>query len=249
MKIFDADIAYGRAAIALPKDIETVDDVLAEMSHCGIAEALVWHRDARERDFALGNARVTRDAVDPRCHPVWTFVPTCCREMPDAATFVDQVKAAGVRAVRAFPLVHCFRVDRVSCGDLLEAFIAHHLPVFLPLTELPGQWHDVYTLLRDFPQLTLVLAQTGCWGQDRYFRPLMSAYPGFHITMDRLETAGQLKSIVDAVGPDHVVFGSGLPRNYPGAYILSLVRANIPDGAREAIAHGTIERLLGEVPW
>ena len=246
MRIFDCDIAYGRGALALPREVQTVQDVLAEMDHCGIAEALVWHRDALERDFALGNRRVAEVSGNPRLHPVWTFVPTCCEEMRDADGFVRAMRAAGVRVARAFPTRHCFYIDPVSCGDLFETFIAHAIPVFLPLPDIPGQWQGVYELMRAFPRLTLVLTQTGCWGQDRYFRPLMRAYPGFFITMDRIETAGQLESIVDAVGPDHILFGSGLPRNYPGGYVLSLVRAPIPDNAREAIAHGNIERLLEE---
>jgi predicted TIM-barrel fold metal-dependent hydrolase len=249
LRLFDCDIAYGRGALGLPREIESVDDVLAEMDHSGIDEALVWCRDAFERDFASGNRRAAELKARPRLHPVWTFVPTCCDEMPGADQFIAQMRVAGVRAVRAFPTRNCFHMDPVSCGDLFEAFIAHAIPVFVPLTELPDRWRGVYELLRNFPELTLVLTQTGCWGEDRYFRPLMRRYRRFFITTDRLETAGQLKSMVDTVGPHHLLFGSGLPRNYPGAYILSLVRAPIGDAAREPIAHGNIERLLGEVSW
>ena len=76
---------------------------------------------------------------------------------------------------------------------------------------------------------------------------LIKKYSHFAITTNRLETAGQLKSIVNSVGFGHVLFGSGLPRNYPGCYALSLARADISDEARDAIAHGNIERILEEV--
>ena len=51
-------MAYGRGAVALPREIETADDLLAEMDHCGIDDALVWHRDCLERDFDAGNRRL-----------------------------------------------------------------------------------------------------------------------------------------------------------------------------------------------
>ena len=119
----------------------------------------------------------------------------------------------------------------------------------LPLPEVPGGWDGVYRLMRHFPRLPLILTETGCWGQDRYFRPLMKTYARFFISTNRLETAGQLKSIVDRVGFKHLVFGSGLPRNYPGGYVLSLNRAGIGEEARAAIARGNLERLLKEAAW
>jgi hypothetical protein len=51
------------------------------------------------------------------------------------------------------------------------------------------------------------------------------------------------------VGAEHLLFGSGLPRNYPGGYVLGLMRAEIGGRERAAIAHGNIERLLEEVTW
>ena len=247
MKLFDCDTAYGRGALALPREIETAPDLIAELDHSGIGEALVWHRDAWERDFALGNQRLAELDAFPRLHPAMTFVPACNAEMPSAEGFLDAMRRTGARVIRAFPAHHCFCLDATSCGDLLELFIAHSVPVFVPLPEIPSGWDGVYRLLRDLPKLTLVLTETGCWGQDRYFIPLMKKYPHFAITTNRLETAGQLKSIVNSVGFGHVLFGSGLPRNYPGCYALSLARADISDEARDAIAHGNIERILEEV--
>lgn len=249
MRLFDCDMAYGRGAVALPREIETPADMLAEMDHCGIAEALVWHRDAFERDFDLGNRRLNALGAFPRLHPTKTFVPACSDEMPSAVDFIEQMRSEGARAARAFPLRHCFCLDPVSCGSILDLLIEHSIPLLVPLTEFPRQWAEVYDLLRNFPRLTLVLTDTGCWGQDRYFRPLLRQYPRFHITTHRLETAGQLEGLVNTLGAEQILFGSGLPRNYPGGYVLSLARAAIPGEAREAIAHGNLERLLEEVPW
>ncbi len=248
MRFFDCDVAYGRGAIALPREIETPGDLIAEMDHCDIAEGLVWHRDAFERDFDRGNRRLEEVASFPRLHPTRTFVPPCSDEMPTAEDFVAAMQEDGVRAARAFPARHCFCLDAVSCGALLELLVAHSIPLLVPLAEFPQQWQDVYALLRSFPRLTLVLTETGGWGQDRYFRPLLREYPRLHITTHRLETAGQLKGLVNTEGAERILFGSGLPRNCPGGYILMLARADIAPADKAAIAHGNLDRLLKEAP-
>ncbi len=247
MRLFDCDVAYGRGAIALPREIETPDDLLAAMDQCGIEEGLVWHRDTFERDFDRGNRRLAEISSLPRLHPTRTFVPACSDEMPTAEAFVGAMREDGVRAVRAFPARHSFLLDPVSCGALLELLVAHSIPLLVPLAEFPQQWSDVYALLRSFPELTLVLTETGGWGQDRFFRPLLQEYPGLHITTHRLETAGQLKGLVDTVGAERILFGSGLPYHCPGGYIMLLTRTDITSEDRAAIAHGNLERLLGEV--
>jgi len=233
----------------LPREVETPDDVIAELDHCGIDEALVYHRDAFERDFNLGNERLAILDAYPRLHKAMTFVPTCCPEMPSAEDFFKQLQLTGTRAVRAFPLSHKYCLDPVACGDLLDLFGAYSVPVLIPLSEVPGVYQGVYDLMRNFPHLPLVLTETGCWGEDRFFRPLMRAYSRFFVSTNRLETAGQLKGIVDDLGHEHLVFASGLPRNYPGGYLTMLFRADIGDEAREAIAYRNIERVCEEVPW
>jgi hypothetical protein len=249
MKVFDCDIAYGRSTTGLPQEIETVSEILREMDHCGIDEALVWHHDARDRDFNLGNRRLKELETSPRLYPTKTFVPAFSDEMCDVEVFFDSMRKDDVRAARAFPTSHNYLLNPLSCGPVFERLIAHAIPLFVPLAEFPLQWQGVYDLLASYPALKLVVTETGCWGQDRYFRPLLARYPGFHLTTHRLETAGQLKEVVDRYGPERILFGSGLPGNYPGAYILMLTRTDIPLEAKEAIAYGNLKHMLEEVTW
>ncbi|MBN2310301.1 MAG: amidohydrolase family protein [Candidatus Hydrogenedentes bacterium] len=249
MTIFDCDAAYGRGTQALPAEIETAADLARELEYFHIDKALVCHRDAALRDFELGNQRLPELDAYPSLHPVLTMAPTCCREMCSAEEFIQRMRAQNIRAVRAFPAQHCYLLDRLSCGDLLDLFVACSIPLLVPLNQFPGQWQGVYQLMRDFPDLTLVVTESGCWGQDRYFRPLMKRYERFHITTSRLETAGQWQDLVQAVGPEHLLFGSALPFNNPGGYVMMLARCAIDDEAKESIAHGNLERLLREVTW
>jgi len=107
MNFFDCDVAYGRGAVALPREIETAEDLLAELDHSGIHQALVWHRDAWERDFDLGNQRLIELDAYPRLFPTITFVPTCCQEMPSAEEFVRAARAGGVISSACSQRVAC----------------------------------------------------------------------------------------------------------------------------------------------
>ena len=249
MKFFDCDAAYGRGTLAIPREIETPEELVAELDSCGIEEALVWHRHTWERDFNAGNERLEELTLFPQLHPTMTFVPAFSNEMPAAEDFIRFMRAHDIRALRAFPAHHRYCLDKVSCGLLLELCIAYSIPLFVPLAEFAGQWQGVYGLLRDFSHLTLIVTASGCWGDDRYFRPLMKGCPRFFMSTNRLETAGQIKEIVDTLGAGRLLFGSGTPWNCPGGYIMMLTRAQIRDDAKEAIAHGNIERLLREVAW
>lgn len=249
MRIFDCDTAFGRGTTPLPGELETADALIAEMDHCGIEQALVWHRDARERGFAQGNARMAELKDHPRLHRSCTMMPYTSREGFTDEELFEYIQMEDIRAVRAFPLTHCYLLDAISCGDLLALLTAYRVPLFVSLTEFHDQWQGVYNLMRNFPHLTLVLTQTGCWGQDRYFRPLVRGFPRFFLSTNRFETAGQLKSFVNDLGFERLLFGSGLPFNNPGGYIMMVERADIPDEAKRAIAFDNLAYLLGEVAW
>ncbi len=249
MQIFDCDAAFGRGTTPLPRELETADDLLAEMEHCGIEQALVWHRDARERSFAQGNARLDALKGHPHLHRSCTIMPHTAREDFTEQELFEYIQTEDIRAVRAFPATHCYLLDPISCGELLGLLTAYRVPLFVSLSEFHDQWQGVYNLMRNFPHLTLVLTETGCWGQDRYFRPLIRGFPRFFLSTNRFETAGQLKSLVDDLGPERLMFGSGLPFNNPGGYIMMLERADISDEAKQAIAFGNLANMLGEVAW
>ena len=236
MRIFDCDAAFGRGTTPLPGELETADDLLAEIV-------------ARERSFEKGNARLDALKDHTRLHRSCNLMPHTSREGFTDAELFEYIQSEDIRAVRAFPATHCYLLDPISCGDLLALLAAYRVPLLVALPEIQGQWQGVYNLMRNFPHLTLVLTETGCWGQDRYFRPLMRGFPRFFLSTNRFETAGQLKSLVNDLGYERLVFGSGLPFNNPGGYLMMLARADIPDEAKQAIAFDNLAYMLGEVAW
>lgn len=42
-------------------------------------------------------------------------------------------------------------------------------------------WASADDLLAELPELTVILTDFGCWGADRYFRPLVERYPNVYV--------------------------------------------------------------------
>ena len=105
----------------------------------------------------------------------------------------------------------------------------------------------MYSLLADFPQLTLVAAGHGPWGRDRYFRPLLERYPNFYVDTANYELDWGLADLCSKYGYERILFGTNTPHRTMGGPLLTLLHAPISDAAKRAIAAGNLERLLGEV--
>ena len=70
--VFDAACVVGRHCTLQPGWLHSAEDLLGEMDHFGIAEALVVDSLSREHHPADGNRRILKvAAASPRLHPAW----------------------------------------------------------------------------------------------------------------------------------------------------------------------------------
>ena len=247
MLFFDSNTSIGRPATpALAW--ATADELLSAMDRAGIDRALVWHVASRDADPLTGN-RLLAEAIADHCDRLtgcWAILPTQTREVGDVDAFFAGAAAAGARAMRAWPVENRYLLRSDVIGDLAEVMIAGRWPLMLKATERP-EWQAVYDLLADFPELTVILTDVGCWGADRYFRPLVERYPNVHVEIADYFVDGGIEAFVGDCGARQLLFGSGFPTRYPGAMMLALKTARIDDADKAAIAGGNLQRLLAEV--
>ncbi len=101
LQLFDAYCIVGRHHGLRPGNPHTPQDLLAEMDHCGIAEAMVVDSLAREYDVTDGNTRVLEvREVSPRLHPAWVALPPgIADEQPAPNELLSRMRAnrVGVR--------------------------------------------------------------------------------------------------------------------------------------------------------
>ena len=85
-------------------------------------------------------------------------------------------------------------------------------------------------------------------GRNRLIYPLLQRHPNLMICLSYTYSVHQgVEDLCRTFGHERWVFGMGYPTAETGASLTGLTYAAIPDEAKEAIAHGNIERLLAEV--
>jgi hypothetical protein len=249
---FDCNVSLGANVCGVFQPCLTVDELLAEMDWAGVDQALVHHALMREQSPVVGNAVLAESiAGRPRLMGTWAILPQQTGELPSAGAFFSAMAHAGIRALWAFPEEHRYVLDRVTFGRFLDELSERHIPLFLPRNaggpRPPDTWNLVYHLLSQYPQLTLVVAAHGPWGEDRYFRPLLEQCQGFHIDISRYELDCGLRELVGKYGAERLLYGSNFPQSPMGGPRLMVEHAEVSEEARRAIAGGNLRRLLGEV--
>lgn len=249
---FDCHASFGYPAAEVYRPCGTVEELVGELDWVGVDQALVHHVLMREQSPAIGNP-VLAEAIAGRERLVgtWAILPPQTGELGDAASFFASMGAANVRALWAFPEEHRYLLGRATFGALLDQVSERRIPLFLPRNaggpRPPDTWNLVYRLLTEYPELTLVVAGHGPWGEDRYFRPLLEAYRRFYLDISRYELDGGLRELVARYGPERLLYGSSFPHSGMGGPRMMVARAEIDEGARRAIAGDNLRRLLAEV--
>jgi uncharacterized protein len=247
LHFFDCNVYTGLPSLRSLAPVFSIDALLAEMDRAGVERALVWHVAQHDASPLIGNSLLAQAiAAHPRLVGTWAILPNQAHEFPLPAVFFEQMRSARVKALRAFPGSHRFLLNGVAMGDWLGPMVERRIPLFISLSR-GADWRDVYGLLAEYPDLTCVLCDHGCWGDDRQFRPLLERYPNLYVDTALYMLDGGIESLVADYGPGRLLFGSGFPEQYLGGMMLALRHAQISDAAKNAIAGGNLEHILGQV--
>ncbi|NQU10177.1 amidohydrolase family protein [bacterium] len=243
MEWFDCNAAYGDSGRPPYRHAPTADDLIAELDFCGIDRALVYHAGQRFGSPQTYNPRLAAELQDrPRLAPVWAILPWQTGEMLPPAELVAAMRAQGIRALRAFPQGHHYRLDGRTFGPLLELMIARRIPLLVK-----DHLAAIGDLLDDFPALRVVAMNQGPHSLERYLRPMVEAFPQLYVDTSYYLVDGLLEEFCERYGPNRLLYGSGFPDNCSGASLLRLAGAALAPDQKQAIAAGNLQRLLREV--
>jgi len=246
---FDCNARYGAGLTGAGSPPARVEALIAELNWHGIDRALVHHTLMREHSPVVGN-RVLAEGIagHDRLVGSWAILPPQTNELPLGGAFYAAMAAANVYALWAYPDDHRYLLNRVTFGAFLDEVSERRIPLFVPRDAIEarpgGTWEVVTDLLQAYPRLTLVVTAHGPWGEDRYFRPLLDTFEGFHIGISRYELEGGLVELVERYGASRLLYGSNYPISPMGGPLLMLARAAISQEERAAIAGGNLARLL-----
>jgi predicted TIM-barrel fold metal-dependent hydrolase len=246
MRFFDCNVFFGLPTVRPLAPVATAEELLVEMDRAGVEWALTWHILQHDASPLVGN-KVLAEAIAP--HPrlvgCWAVAPNQAHEYPPPPTLFEHMRDARIAALRVFPSSHRFLANAVSMGELFAQMVERRVPLFLSVRR-GMDWPAIYALLAEFPQLTCVICDHGCWGMDRMFRPLLERYPNVHVDTAQYLLDGGIEALVADYGPGRLLFGSGFPESYMGGMMMALKHAQISDEAKEAIAGGNLGRIVEE---
>lgn len=244
--LFDAWASFGRRRT--PKEGEYIElpELLSDMEHYGISEALVHHAMAVEYAPSFGNERLMIEIAQHPClHPIWIVLPHHVGDFPPPDELISTMLLRGVRAVRVFPKEHGFTLTPWNAGELCEALAERRIPLFVDADQL--SWEHLQQLLVNFPQLLVVLSKVS-YRVNRVLYPLLAQYENLHICLGAPYVVHRgLEELCQRFGAERILFGTGTPTFDAGAAVTYLTYANIGDDAKELIGGGNLRRLLTQV--
>lgn len=251
MTIIDANASFGAVYTPTLAPCRTPEELIAALDRAGVDKALVAADAIRGGCPSEMNVRAAVEmAPHAQLMPVWAILPLETGELGTRAEFLDAMKRHNVRALAAYPSKHRYLLDRVGCGELLDAMVECRIPLLLPLEENSGGvggWALATKLLSETPGLRLIVLGTGPWGDDRLFRPLLRKFPSLSVEISRYELDGGIAALCREYGAERLVYGSSYPYWAMGGALLTALHADIPDADKELIMGGNIARLLDEV--
>ncbi len=232
----------------------TADELLAEMAHLGIEEAVVTHVLQREHHPAVGNPELLEELADrASLLPAWTFLPDYVRELPPAKDYVAEMLSRGVRVAKIYPQAY-FTPLADWLPDALWAVLAEHrVPTFI-CPDLPMQGvrdglerQALRQLCLDHPELPVIAGEYRIRTELRALYRLMDQCPNFHLELSGLWGHRAIEFVCHTWGPERLVFGTNLPCRDGGSTITQLAYAEIDASARAAIGGGNLRRLIDAV--
>jgi predicted TIM-barrel fold metal-dependent hydrolase len=247
LEFWDCHAAIGRWTLPPPAGALDPSELCEELAYAGIAGALVHHGLGRDYDPAAGNDVLLQELAPEAPRPLVpcvTLLPPDTGEFPPLEEHLPDLVRRGVRGVRLYPKSHNFSLEEWCAGDLLAALERHRLPVSIDLAET--NWSALHGVCAAHPALPVVVTRVN-YRNERYLYPLLRQHSRLHVELSFFQGHRAIEEVVDRFGPERLLFGTGLPFFTAGAPVVMVVRADVGDAARRAIAGENLRRLMAEV--
>jgi len=253
---FDAYCVVGRHLRLGPGGLHTPQDLLGEMDHLGIAEAMVVDSLSRECHVKDGNQRVLevcRD--DPRLHPAWAALPPgTIDEQPTPEALLEQMRQHRIGALFLFTGQYQFNLADWCVDELLAPMAEAGVPVFIVPNDIgPGpfanwdrtNWKEVVELCRRLPKLPVVVSEIRIRRAQRTIYRALDACENLHIELSGYWLHHGVEYVTRRWGAGRLIFGSNWPQWGQAMTVASVSQAEISEQDKRAIAGDNLRRLIG----
>ena len=232
----------------------TPEQFVVGLRECGVsfcAGSAMHKADANRpiQDYAEILPRLNREAYafhqrhpnfyTPGIHIHPAFVALSCAE-------IEHYAANGVRLVgELVPYMMGWRsFADPALWEILEVAQAHNMVLNFHPNKRPD---DMEALVREFPQMPIVIAHLDGYGLYEFAMEIMQKYDNvfFDISAHGAEREGMLRDAVNRVGAQRILYGSDYPGYSPMPFINAVLHAGLHESEQEDILYQNAARLLG----
>jgi predicted TIM-barrel fold metal-dependent hydrolase len=185
---------------------------------------------------------------------------------PFYAGWRDDLKAChetlGMKGLRLYPGWHNYKLADPGCHDLVNAATERGLVLSIPLRvedardrswlvdvpDLPPA--DITALIKAFPKARFMLLNGLQFVSTPLGRRGTDLPANYLIEISRIDSvlANEMGQLIANLGADRVVFGSGMPFNYPDPALLKLEVLNAGKDVKDKVAWKNAAQWLGLAP-
>ncbi|MCK4282840.1 MAG: amidohydrolase family protein [Candidatus Brocadiae bacterium] len=252
-RFFDARCTVGRHYRLGPGGLHSPDDLLAEMDHYDVWEALVVDSISRESHPLDGNRRVLEVAAGrPRLHPAWAALPPGADEQPEPEEFLRQMREHRVGALFLFTGQYRISLSDWCLDALLEPMAEARVPVFVVPDETgPGaqtmdrtDWDGIVAMCRRWPALPVVVSEFRIRRSQRTLYRALDACPNLRIELSGYWLHHGVEYITRRWGSERLLFGSNWPTFGQHMTLATLSCADIDEEDKRKIAGDNLRELI-----
>ncbi|NLG53902.1 MAG: amidohydrolase family protein [Clostridiales bacterium] len=240
---FDSNVCVGKRGRKHRLEQWSTEHVLDAMSKCGVSAALVHSGWAKDYSPIYGNERLIEELKkSERLFGCYTILPGMCGDFPAPDETIADMRAKGMVAAKIFPAYHNFSVDEISMGEYFGALERERLPLLIDKPEI--SFEALEKILANHPSLP-VLLQGVYWNEERFVIALLKEYENLHIDFSCMQTNFAVERLVEKIGAERLVLGSGMPRMNVGAARSFIDYAEISGDDKRKILGENLARLCG----
>ena len=237
----------------------TAPGLVALMDEAGIDLACVSSASAIfYKNSQAGNEELAEE-IEPhrdRLIPFAVINPTYADWEHDLEVCVEQF---GAKGLRLYPSYHNYSLGDACCHELVRAATERGLIVSMPIRQVDQrQRHwlietpdldlgEIAALVEAHPGATFALLNGLSFAGSRLGQPDSGLPDNYVMGISRMTAvmAAEMRVLIDNVGAERLVFGTGMPFKYAGPPLVKLEVVDATDDEKDLIRSGNAATLLG----
>ncbi|MBL8295409.1 MAG: amidohydrolase family protein [Bryobacterales bacterium] len=236
----------------------TADGLLRLMDRKRIERALVSSASSiTYRSAHAGNEEIAADLARHRDRLIG-----CAVLNPAYAGWRDDLRTCheefGMKALRLYPRWHNYKLTDESCQELIQQATRRGMAVTIPLrvedrrqqswlVDIPDVAHaEIAAAIQAAPEARFLLMNGSGFAASVLGRKNNGLPPNYAIEISLLtvELANELGQLLQNLGEDRIVFGTGIPFHYPDPSLTKLEILDAPESVKQKIRAGNAARIL-----